>query len=243
MSAVACESVRAREGVMREAVRFRGGRGALAGELAYPWGAAQFCCLLVNPHPFMGGSIGNRLVKALSLGLAEAGAVTLRFDYGGVGLSGSPPVNVAASMAQFWQTGSAPEDPALVEDARYAARWLRSQSGLPLTLVGYSFGAYAAACLTDESPAAMVLISPTVGKHDFGAAVNARILRLVLYGDDDFATPAAAMEAWLRTLRGPYESHRLPGGQHFFRGKEEEVVRLCRDCLVRTTGKPAGATT
>lgn len=53
-------------------------------------------------------------------------------------------IDVQVAMTQFWQTGHAPQDDGLLEDARVAGRWLEVTCGLPQFVIGYSFGAYAA---------------------------------------------------------------------------------------------------
>ena len=222
--------------VIRERVDIPGPRGLLRGELAYPHGRPTWSCAVFNPHPHMGGSADNPLVAAISTAVAEAGGVSLRFDYAGVGRnSADTTANLTASMAAFWETGHAPEDPGMIADATAASRWLdRTTGGLPLLLVGYSFGAYvASACPAAASkppPAALALISPTLTHHDFGPlrAPTAPPL-LVVYADDDFATPSDVTRGFLASLPRPPRSHAIPGGEHFFRGSERVVAGLVTD--------------
>ena len=71
--------------IMQERVWIDGPR-RLAGELAYPMGDDPVgAALLVNPHPYMGGSMHNNVIAHLHAALATAALVTLRFDYSGVG--------------------------------------------------------------------------------------------------------------------------------------------------------------
>jgi alpha/beta superfamily hydrolase len=224
--------------VMRERVSIPGPRGALAGELAYAGGRPAYACAVLNPHPHMGGSAENSLVVAVAAAVARTGGVSLRFDYAGVGASVGPAVDLVASMAAFWESGRAPEDPGMVADAAAALRWLRRQAaGLPLALAGYSFGAYVATtCIDEHAPAAVAVISPTLARHDFS-----RICRvdtpplLVVYGDDDFATPLQTTHAFIASLARRAQSHRVAGGEHFFRGREpavaERVVSFFDGCL------------
>jgi alpha/beta superfamily hydrolase len=216
------------EEMTRETVRIPGPRGLLAGELAYGSGAITSAFLLINPHPHMGGRMSNSLILHLAETLTAAGAATLRFDYAGVGESEGPDLDVYASMAQFWETGAAPEDPAMIEDARQAARWLTRQVKAPLVYIGYSFGTYAAAMILDSQAAGIALISPTVGRHDFSRLQRSPHPKLVVYSDDDFATPPAATRQWIASLPNVRSTHCIPGGNHFFRGQELQVAGLCR---------------
>ncbi len=215
------------EAMLREYVRFRGGASMLAGELAYPLGRAEHACLLFNPHPYMGGRMDNPLIARLAARLAECGAVTLRFDYAGVGNSDGPSINVAEAMARFWETGSAPIDPGMLEDGRAARDWLRRETGLPLALAGYSFGAHVADTLIDPHLRAVVMISPTITQHEYAQAAGVPIPKLVVHGDNDFATPRGDLEAWFAGLPEPKQLHRVPGGEHFFRGQEGGVAEIC----------------
>jgi alpha/beta superfamily hydrolase len=224
--------------VERERVRIPVGDDALAGELAYAPRQPLFAAALVNPHPHMGGSMANNLIVTLARVLAEAGGATLRFDYRGVGESDGTRLNLHESLARFWQTGYAPEDLLMIADARAALDWMRHIVDAPLVVVGYSFGAYAAVEALDEDPAALVLISPTVARHDFAGLCDRAAPTLVVFSDNDFATPADVTRRWAARLRQPVMERCFTGAAHFFRGRERAVADACagfvRSVLRRT---------
>lgn len=224
-------------GVTQERVRFTGPRGALAGELAYGE-AANAAALLLNPHPYMGGRMDNNLIRHLAVSLPEQGVATLRFDYGGVGESEGGEIDVAASMAEFWRTNAAPQDPAMVEDARAADAWLRRTLGLPPVLIGYSFGAFVAGRLLDAATPAVVLMTPTLLQHDYTALAESAAPKLVVYSDDDFATPMEVSRRWTAAAWEPKRSLCVTGGEHFFRGLEstvgEAIARFLRALQPKT---------
>ena len=228
--------------IMQERVWIPGPRGRLCGELAYPAGGAGGAggaCLLVNPHPLMGGRMDNNIIAYLSLRLAGAGLIALRFDYGGVGASDGPAADIAGSMDAFWATNRAPEDPLYVADARAAWDWLTAQAVAPLALAGYSFGAWAATRLAAEAPAplapaAVVLVSPTIGRHDFGATAAVACPLMVVHGEGDFATAPGEFEAWRAGPGRRAHVVAVPGGNHFFRGAESLVGDACAAFLVPT---------
>lgn len=222
-----------------EKVRIPGSCGTLAGELTYPSHRTSFAALLVNPHPHMGGRSGNALLVRLAEHLACGGGVVLSFDYSGVGESDGPRIDVAKSMSQFWQSGSAPEDRRMVDDVEYALAWIAKQARLPLVLIGYSFGAYAATAVLADNVEAVVLISPTVKQHDFSALQEHTIAKLVVHGDNDFATPHADLQTWMTSLPQPLRSRWIPSGDHFFRGQEDTVAGACLDFAHETLGMAA----
>ncbi|MBI4578609.1 MAG: alpha/beta hydrolase [Planctomycetes bacterium] len=228
-------------GLIQERVQFAGARGQLAGELAYTEATVRFGCLLVGPHPYMGGSMDNPLMRQIAMGLAAADAVTLRFDYGGVNESQGPAIDVAAAMAKFWATGRAPQDETMVEDARAAERWLRDQCDPPMVAIGYSFGAMAAATVVVEQTQGLILIAPTLKQHDIRVPRRADLDRLVIYADGDFATPAGVSAEWTETLPSPAQVVCMHGADHFFRGREANVVQRCVEFCDRLAGRANGA--
>lgn len=216
--------------ITRETVRIVDPCGRLRAELAYPSdGDPRFGALVIGPHPYMGGTMHNALVAALSEQVALADGVSLRFDFGGTGESDGPPIDIAASLAHFWETGHAPEDGARYENAASAFDYLLTLGCRPIALVGYSFGAAAAWRLwraRGDCVSALALISPTLARHEFeqpGAACPVRVL--VLHSTDDFCTPHAQVAGWVATLPLAVTYQCREGGNHFFRGAERLVAR------------------
>ncbi len=209
------------------------GAARLEGLLTYPGDRTQCTCLLAPPHPFMGGTLDNNVLRQLARVLsAEAGGVCLRFNYRGVGASEGAPVAVLAGMQQFWETGTAPHDPLFLEDCAAARQWLEETAPLPLIGIGYSFGAHSLVTSGLAGLAALILILPTVQYHDFAPLRAAGLPKLILYSDDDFATPRPALDDWLTGVAGPKRAVCIPRGQHFFRGQESLVAGICRDFIL-----------
>ena len=213
----------------RERVTIGGPAGMLSAELVYPSSdPASHLVVVVNPHPLMGGTMQNNVVLAVAEALPCDGFATLRFDYRGVGDSDGGRADVEAAMAQFWQTGTAPQDEGLIDDAVCVSRWAARHAPLPLVLIGYSFGAYAAARVAAQVRAArLVLVAPTLCQHAFPCVASLDRPLFVVYGDNDFATPRETTEAWMAASTVRPQSLRLPDADHFFRGREASVSAAC----------------
>jgi alpha/beta superfamily hydrolase len=222
-------------GLVVEEVRFPAGPYRLQGDLAYPesappWGAA----VLAGPHPLLGGNMHNNVVRALGDGLAERGLLTLRFNYRGVGHSEGPPADVARHLAQFWSTGHVPGEMDLHQDVQAAATHLGgvADAGLPLALVGYSFGcALLARVCVDRPRPALVLIAPTVTKHDYEPLLDVPGPKLVVASEDDFATDAGRLRQWFGRLPEPRRLILRRFDNHFFRGHEGWLTGTVHDFL------------
>ncbi len=211
----------------RETVYISGPRAELVGELCYTDTRADAAVVIANPHPLMGGAINNNVVERMALGLPELGFVTLRFDYAGVGHSGGEPIDVAEHMQQFWDTGSTAADPRMCEEARCATDWLGDQFGLPVLGVGYSFGAYALSSTAADQLDAIAVISPTLTRHDFTTLTTSALPVLVVYTDNDFATPVEDTRAWIDSLGARATGHLIAAGDHFYRDRERQILDVC----------------
>jgi len=211
-----------------ESVRFRAGAYRLEGELLYP-DESSLCgvAVVAGPHPLLGGSMGNNVVRILSDGLARRGLATLRFNYRGVGNSDGPDIDVARQMAEFWQTSHVACEDDYQTDLDGAVDFLRADvsRALPLALIGYSFGStLLAAAAPADTATALILIAPTVGKHNYDAFVPLDHPKLVIAPEGDFAADATALRAWFARLAEPKQLIQQRLDNHFFRGHEEWLV-------------------
>lgn len=214
--------------ILEERVRFAGDGGALSGVLAYPAdGEPAGAVLVCPPHPNFAGTMENNVVRALSR--AAAGRyVTLRFDYRGVGESGMA-LPAGVSAFDYWERVESQRDYAdAVLDVAAAARELaRLAAGLPMALVGYSFGAVVGlrhACRAGGFRA-LVGISPPVMKVSLDDLPGCPAPCLLMGGDDGFACSGEK----LLLLAGPGVTVEvLESRDHFFRGEE---APLCERTL------------
>jgi alpha/beta superfamily hydrolase len=222
------------EPVVVETVRFRAGPYRLEGELAYPEeifpaGAA----VLAGPHPLLGGTLHNNVVRLIGDGLARQGLATLRFNYRGVGRSEGPPLGLARHLAEFWQSSHVPQEQELHEDLRGACAFLHR--ALPTTrraLIGYSFGcSLLPRAVQADGSCVFVLIAPTVGRHDLKPFERLPQPKLVIAPRNDFAADLDRLLDWCHALPGVCRLVQPDCDGHFFRGHESDLVEEIRSFL------------
>jgi alpha/beta superfamily hydrolase len=212
-----------------ECVRFAAGPYLLEGELSYPDGGEKprGAAILAGSHPLLGGNMHNNVMRGLGDGLAEQGLATLRFNYRGVGRSQGPPVDVARHMAEFWETSHVCGEMDLWRDVQGGIEFLRQAAGpaLPLTLIGYSFGCALLPLLRLPEPAAaLILIAPPLGKHDYMEFTTAKSPLLVIVSENDFTLEPARLRQWFDCLPDDKQLVQAPLDNHFFRGHEPWLV-------------------
>jgi len=210
---------------MHEQLRF-GKHEYLAGVLSYPVNAEPTRAVLAcPPHPNFGGDMENNVVAALAERLS-AEAVTLRFDYRGVGQSRielRPGLSVFDHWENIEQTLNYAEPLADVETAVDELSLL--SAGLPMIAVGYSFGAIMATrvAMQDRRIVAMVGISPPLKRVGFEHLTACRKPCLLVSGQDDFVYDAEAARK-LVDASGPNLIFERPVGDHFLVGQEAELA-------------------
>lgn len=213
--------------IVEERVTFPSGGLTLSGILAYPEsGEPRRAVLLCSPHPHFAGDMNNNVVRALARHLARE-AVTLRFDYRGVGESEIklPP---GTSVFDYWHDIEETKDyrDALGDVRAAAAELGRVAPELPLTVIGYSFGAVTAlkhGC-ADESVGLMVGISPPLTRVGLDFLAGCPKPCLVLCGKNDFLYSPEEVSKLERAVAPRMAIELLEGQDHFFRGEE---ARLC----------------
>ena len=147
--------------------------GQLEAILKQPAGERRGLGLVCHPHPLGGGTMHNKVVFRAAGGLLDAGLVTLRFNFRGVGAS----------------TGVHAEVEGGKEDVRHALRFLESQyPGEEITLAGFSFGSRTGmeVGMADESVVRLISIGTPVDKyHDYEFLTGVRKPILFVHGDRD----------------------------------------------------------
>lgn len=188
--------------------------GRLEGTLRRPDLAPTAIVVIAHPLPTHGGTMRNPLMASLARAVAERGWYALRFNFRGVGAS-----------AGEWSGGREEHADlaAAVEHARALA------SGLPLGVIGFSFGAVTLLrwIASGGRPDACALLglplrSVTETSRELPPVPPGA---LIVNGElDEFGTADE--------LRDAYPEARVievKGADHFFTGKREEVGRIVTD--------------
>ena len=193
--------------------------GRLEAILKEPAGEPRGTALVLHPHPLHGGTMHNKVVFRTARGLGDAGLVTLRFNFRGVGHSTGT------------HTGARGGEQ---EDARIALDYLTEKyPNLPVFLAGFSFGARVGLEVgtKDERVRFLVGVGTPVSiperEYDFSFLSECRKPVLFVHGErDEFGSVAdlRALAARLPT-EARAEVKIIPGAGHFFDQHLEDLRR------------------
>ncbi|MEX2048742.1 MAG: alpha/beta fold hydrolase [Gemmatimonadota bacterium] len=177
-----------------------------------PRGAAVVC----HPHPLFGGTMHTKAVYRAAQALVDAGLAALRFNFRGVGSS----------------TGSHDEGLGEREDAVAALDWLEARyPGLPLVAGGFSFGSMVGLTVGATDPRVVALLgmglpvdrSGSSARYDYGFLADVTKPTLVVQGENDEFGSGARVAEHLAPL-GPHVTLvRVPGSDHFFTDRLDEL--------------------
>ena len=206
--------------------------GKLEAILKEPAGASRRgVALVLHPHPLHGGTMHNKVVFRAARALNEAGFVSLRINFRGVGQS----------------TGTHDHARGEQDDARTALDYLAAQyTAAPLLLAGFSFGARVGleAGMRDARVRALIGIGTPVSMaerdYDFSFLRECRKPVLFVHGErDEFGDPAR-LQALAAEL--PPEArarvHIIPAAGHFFDHQLDELSRTIREWAEETMKEP-----
>lgn len=193
----------------------------LEGTLRVPDTEPRAIVVIAHPLPTHGGEMRNPLVATLARACAERGWYALRFNFRSVGASDGS-----------WTGGREEAD-----DVGVAVAHARGVAPtLPLSLVGYSFGALMALRWVTHGGKvnALVLVglplrSVTGRDNDLPPVPGGTFI--VAAERDQFGTASE--------LRERFPDARVAevrGADHFFVGQRDEMARLVTDELARTLG-------
>lgn len=178
-----------------------------------PRGLALIC----HPNPVQGGTMLNKVVSTLQRTARDAGFITLRFNYRGVG---------ASAGSHDMGTGE-------VDDAQAAARWLRAKHPeLPITLLGFSFGGFVAASLggrleaEGENLARLFMVAPAVMRLGSQDQLPKHCTLTLIQPETDEVIDPQLVYDWSEALDRPHELLKVAECGHFFHGKLTDLKDL-----------------
>jgi alpha/beta superfamily hydrolase len=175
--------------------------------------------LVLHPHPLGGGTMHNKVVFRAAAALNEAGLITLRINFRGVGQS----------------TGEHDEGRGELEDVRagllYLAETFPQQ---PITLCGFSFGARVGleVGIADERVRNLISIGTPLNKYDFAFLTGCRKPILFVHGEEDEFGDVERLQALVDEIsqhNAKVESRVIKGAGHFFEGHLDELKQAITD--------------
>jgi uncharacterized protein len=179
-------------------------------------GSAAGVALVLHPHPLGGGTMHNKVVFRAAAGLNEAGLITLRINFRGVGQS----------------SGHHDEGRGELEDVRAGLRYLeKTFPQEPVTLCGFSFGALVGLEIGISDPRVVNLISigTPVDKYDFSFLGACRKPILFVHGDrDEFGSIPQLLDLVnkIKQHNASVELHVIKDSGHFFEGHLDELKQV-----------------
>ncbi|MDA8416775.1 MAG: alpha/beta hydrolase [Betaproteobacteria bacterium] len=175
-----------------------------------PSGIIQGLALVAHPHPLFGGNLNNKVTQTLSRTLNTQNFVTWRMNSRGVGQTQGD-YDEGRGETDDWIT--------LYDLAQHEF------PHLPLTLAGFSFGAYVMSEVARRlPPCRLILVAPAVGHFPIGTVPSDT---LVVHGEQDTTVTLEAVLRWAEPQSLPILV--IPGGDHFF----HQRLILLRDWLLR----------
>lgn len=169
--------------------------------------------VICHPHPQQQGTMHNKVVTTLHKAFELHDAVTLRFNYRGVGQSEGVYDNAVGEC----------------DDLRAVIAWGQQQfPQLPIWLGGFSFGAYIAARVANDDQLAerLVTIAPAIDHYSFEDLNQIRCPWLVVHGDQDEVASFATVEQWAQHPPSPLEFVVMSGAGHFFHRRLVELREI-----------------
>jgi alpha/beta superfamily hydrolase len=172
---------------------------------------ARGVALVLHPHPLGGGTMHNKVVFRAASALNDAGLVTLRINFRGVGQS----------------TGTHDDGHGEKEDVLAALDYLVTKyPNEKVTLCGFSFGARVGmeVGIDDLRVKNLISIGTPVGKYDFSFLKRCQKRILFVHGElDEFGAPAALEQLTQQMSAAQVQLIVIPGADHFFEGHLDEL--------------------
>ena len=171
--------------------------------------------VISHPHPLYGGTMSNKVVTYLHKSFSELGAITVRFNFRGVGKS------------EGEHDSGIGETKDLVAIVKVLKEW---RPAAPVWLAGFSFGSYVTTRAQAEVEAERVLlVAPPVSMYEFDAIPEIQVPWYVIQGGEDEVIDANAVKSWVAKRSNPPKLIWMEEASHFFHGKlvdiKDEIVK------------------
>lgn len=179
--------------------------------------------LVLHPHPLGGGTMHNKVVYRAATALLDAGMVTLRINFRGVGQS----------------TGTHDEGRGERDDATAGLDYLsKNYPDKPITVCGFSFGARfgVEVGLQDPRVDRLISIGSPLDKYDFSFLKNCRKPLLFVHGEHDEFGDVNRVRELAESLESQTDVQLtvIPGAGHFFDGHLDELKQTITEWCLRS---------
>lgn len=161
--------------------------------------------VICHPHPLFGGTMDNKVVYILTSTLRNLGAITVRFNFRGIGKS----------------TGAFDQGIGESEDIVFLINWFKQQYHFKkLWLAGFSFGSFVAFRAHEKIlPERLMLIAPPVERWEYQQiTLQPNTKTLIIQGGSDTVVSPPAVIDWVGTLQPPPQFEMIEEADHFFHG-------------------------
>ena len=196
--------------------------GRLEAILKGPRGPIRGAALVLHPHPLFGGTMHNRVVFRAATALNDAGLLTLRINFRGVGQS----------------TGEHDEGRGERDDVRAGLDYLaENYPGQEIMLCGFSFGARVGleVGFVDERVARLISIGTPVDKYDFSFLEQCRKPILCVQGSRDEFGRVERLRELVAKIPAPAELKVIEGAGHFFKDQLNELKAAITEWALRSS--------
>ena len=165
--------------------------------------------VISHPHPLYGGSMTNKVVHILAKSFSELGAITVRFNFRGVGKS----------------EGEYEHGVGETEDLQILVSELRNwRPHSKIWLAGFSFGAYVTTRAQAEiKPEKLLLVAPPVSMYPFNELAEINIPWVVIQGGQDEVIDSSVVRNWVSERPNQPKLIWMDDATHFFHGKLNEI--------------------
>lgn len=176
--------------------------------------------VICHPHPIYGGTMTNKVVHMLARACNELGLPSVRFNYRGVGRS----------------EGAYDEGRGETDDALAALDWAQERwPGAGLWLGGFSFGgAVAIRAAVQREVRRLITIAPAIDRVAVDDTHLPTCPWLIVQGDHDELVDPARVQSWVASIAATPELIMLPGVEHFFHGRMNDLRAAVLDWVRRS---------
>jgi len=177
-------------------------------DIERPAMAAVVC----HPHPLFGGTMHNKVIYQTAKSLDALGLAILRFNFRGAGTSAGTHDRGRGEQA----------------DVRAALQFLAYEfPGVPLLLAGFSFGCWVGLRVgcQEERVVELIALGTPVNDSDFSYLQSCAKPKLFVHGENDEYGDVRKVESLVDSLPGENRFVAVPGADHFFTGKLDQLDR------------------